>query len=102
MAFLPSSDTITQVIVAAPVPDIGTSTVLVSSKNPAMETESITWTATVTAQSGTAYPTGHVQFYVDGVAFGPLVAIGATTNYVDITAPALSVGNHQVEARYVP
>ena len=102
MAFLPSTDSLVQTIVAAPVPDVGTSTVLASSKNPAMETESSTWTATVTAQSGTVAPTGAVQFYVDGTAFGPPVAVGATQNFVDVTAPPLSVGNHTIEARYLP
>ena len=102
MAFLPSSDSLVQTIVAAPVPDVGTSTVLASSKNPAMETESITWTAVVTAQTGTVNPTGTVQFYVDGTAFGPPVQLGPSVNYVDVTAPPLSVGNHTIEARYLP
>ena len=102
MAFLPSEDTFIQVIVAAPVPDIGTSTVGSTSLTPAMEGTDLTWTATVTAQSGTALPTGTVQFYVDGVAFGPPVPLSGTVNYVDVAAPALTPGSYTVRARFTP
>ncbi|HEX9015767.1 MAG TPA: Ig-like domain-containing protein, partial [Chloroflexota bacterium] len=54
-----TSATVSEVINAAPV---ATTTALVSSKNPALTTDTLTLTATVTPASGTAVPTGTLTF----------------------------------------
>src|SRR5262249_36219866 len=60
-----------------------TTTALVSSSNPSVFGQSVTFTATLTDVSpgSAAQPTGTVQFVVDGVNFGPAVAAaGASSN----------------------
>jgi len=49
---------------------ISTTTALQSTLNPSTAGQSVTFTATVTQASGTATPTGTVQFSVDGSAVG--------------------------------
>jgi hypothetical protein len=101
MPYLPSSDSLIQVILAPPEPEVPTTLVLTSSANPADYGMDLTYTAVLSAADNTA-PTGTVQFYIDGASFGPPVALSTTTVTVDVPGNALSVGNHLVEARYIP
>ncbi|HEY6351141.1 MAG TPA: kelch repeat-containing protein, partial [Candidatus Angelobacter sp.] len=86
-----------------------TNTAVVSSANPSVFGESVTFTATVVDLSAgsTAQPTGAVQFVVDGVNFGsPVTLTGASSNSSTATSQAtttLSIGGspHTVTANYV-
>lgn len=75
-----------------------TNTVLSSSPNPSVEGQTVTFTATVTAASGT--PTGSVQFVENfAVLFtAPLDASG----HAVYTTSALAAGHHTIWAYYVP
>jgi hypothetical protein len=79
---------------------IATSTSVQSSKNPSTAGDRLTFTAIVAAQSGTAKPTGSVQFIVDGANLGSPVALvnGAATSPAITT---LTPGNHTVTADYL-
>lgn len=78
----------------------GTTTTVTSSETPANPGDSITFTATVAASTGSNTPTGSVQFLIDGTALGAPVALvrGMATS-----APiaSLAVGNHVVTASFV-
>src|SRR5579864_1328950 len=86
-----------------------TNTAVLSSSNPSVFGESVTFTATVVDVSAgsTAQPTGAVQFVVDGVNFGsPVTLTGASSNSSTATSGAtatLSIGGspHTVTANYV-
>jgi hypothetical protein len=76
----------------------GTTTTLTSSANPAPVGQEVTFTAAITANSGTGIPTGDVEFSVD---------YGATTEVaLDSTGKAswptstLTSGNHAIQASY--
>jgi hypothetical protein len=76
---------------------VATTTALASSLNPSDFGQSVTFTATVTSGGGT--PGGTVQFVVDGVD-------GVTDNLngsgvATFTTAALTVGSHQIGARYL-
>ena len=64
--------------------------------------QSVTFTASVTdAGSGAGFPTGGVQFSVDGTLWGSLVSLdsnGATSMGISI----LAVGMHTISASYIP
>jgi hypothetical protein len=82
------------------VDQAGTTTTVASSANPSMLGQPVTFTATVAAAAPAAgTPTGQVQFFVDGSAFGsPDTLTGGTaTSGVD---SSLAVGTHQVTATY--
>lgn len=74
----------------------GTTTTVATSANPAVFAQSITFTATVAAASGT--PTGTVQFYVDGAAFGTPLSLSNDTAVTHTSA--LAVGLHPITATY--
>jgi hypothetical protein len=78
----------------------GTATALTSSANPAHVGQSVSFTATVSAGSGTATPTGLVVF-----TDGPSVVLGATaldsTGHAVLTTSALPAGIHRVRAVYI-
>ena len=86
-----------------------TTTAVTSSVNPSVFGQSVTFTATVTDTSAgsAAMPTGSVQFVIDSVNFGSLVAVtGASSNSSTATSQAtasLSVAGspHAVTAIYV-
>jgi len=101
MAWLPSSGTFVQTIVAVPEPDVVTTTVVSSSLNPATYGTELTFTAVIVAADD-SIPTGMMQFYLDDAPFGPPIAVSATTTTVDVLGDVLSVGDHLVEARYLP
>jgi hypothetical protein len=58
--------------------------------------QTVTFTATVSAASGT--PTGSVQFQIDGADFGNAVPL--TNGVAQISTPTLSAGPHNVTAAY--
>jgi hypothetical protein len=72
-----------------------TTTAVSSSANPSGFGESVSFTATVTGSS----PTGTVQFYVDGSAFGSAVTL-ASGSATSGSTSTLSVGTHTVTAAY--
>jgi|GEM_PF-1187038 len=72
-------------------------TAVVSSANPAVFGQSITFTAAVSGTGGT--PTGTVQFTVDGTNLGTPVTLASGVATSPATS-ALAVGNHPVTAIY--
>ena len=100
--FLNSSGTGT-LVVSSPGP--ATVTTVSSSLNPAVFGQSVTFSAIVS--SGTAAPTGSVQFQVDGVNFGTAAALSAAsstsktaTSQATTTLPATG-SPHTVQANYL-
>jgi len=102
--FSGSSGTLNQTVNPAP-----TSTTVTSSANPSIYGQSVTFTATVANTAGagisTATPTGSVQFYVDGAAFGtsvPLSGSGASVTVTSGATATLSVSGspHAIKAVY--
>jgi len=78
-----------------------TTTTLASSANPSVFGQAVVFTATVAPTTGTALPTGAVQFSVDGTAVGGPVTLngsGAAT----LTSTTLAVGTHNITAVYTP
>jgi subtilase family protein/Big-like domain-containing protein/fervidolysin-like protein len=73
-----------------------TTTAVISSANPSVLGQSVTFTATVTPNPGA---TGTIQFKIDGVDFGAPVALagGSATSG---SASSLAVGNHTITAIY--
>ena len=95
---------LTQIVKPAP-----TSTTVTSSANPSIFGQSVTFTATVTNTAGasisTATPTGSVQFYIDGSAFGSPVAVaglGATATGASGATATLTVSGspHTIKATF--
>jgi hypothetical protein len=72
-------------------------TTVASSQNPSTYGDSVTFTATVSAATGTS--TGIVQFSIDGTDFGDPVTLsgGSATSGITTT---LSVGTHNIMAVY--
>jgi hypothetical protein len=79
-----------------------TSTSVVSSVNPTVFGQSVTFTATVTAvaPSGATVNTGTVQFRIDGVNFGSAVNVNASGVASSAATTTLSAGNHTIAALY--
>ena len=77
-----------------------TTTVLVSSANPAMTGTTVTFTATVTATN----PTGSVSFSDGGVAISACAAVALTgsgnTRTATCSTAALALGSHSIVATY--
>ena len=102
-AFLASSASMTQTVVAAP-----TTTTITSSSNPSAVGLPVTFTATVSAAPSRSLPTGSVIFNVDGVdaapiALAPSGGLGEAldgTREVTFTISTLTLGTHTVFARY--
>lgn len=83
-----------------------TTTTVSSSLNPSGNGQSVTFTATVTNNDGSAAaPTGAVQFVVDGSNFGSLVTLtpasSNSSTAVSQSTSTLTVGTHSVTANYV-
>lgn len=74
-----------------------TTTTLISSLNPSMITESVTFTATVTSNSGTETPTGSIVFSIDNVA---QPSVNLVNGQATFSTSSLSIGNHTIEAVY--
>jgi hypothetical protein len=77
-----------------------TTTTVASSVNPLVVGQSVTFTATVTANGpGGGTPTGTVQFQIDGINFGnPVTLSGGHATSGSISS--LAVGGHTVTAGY--
>ncbi len=80
---------------------VASQTALTSSLNPSTAGQSVTFTAAVTAGSGSAVPTGAVQFAIDGTNVGSPVTLDSTGKAVYATT-SLTVGTHSVTAAYIP
>lgn len=79
-----------------------TSAVVISSKNPSVVGETITFTATVTAIApGAGTPVGSVQFKDGGVDIGASVPLNAS-GQAALTISTLSAGAHNITAVYTP
>lgn len=77
-----------------------TVTTLVSSRNPSVFGQSMTFTAHVAPSvAGTESPAGSVQFQIDGFDFGTALALSGGTAMSDATN-ALGVGPHSIAAVY--
>jgi FtsP/CotA-like multicopper oxidase with cupredoxin domain len=77
-----------------------TNTVVTSNRNPTANLgQNITFTATVTPQTGTGVPTGTIQFSIDGANVGGVLTLNAAGRATYSTA-TLSAGSHNVIATY--
>ena len=78
-----------------------TTTALVSSANPSALGQSVTFTATVTPQTGTQAPTGTVTFMDGSLPLGTtnLVSAGSSSQ-ASFSISLLSVGTHSITAQY--
>jgi Big-like domain-containing protein len=94
-----TSDSVTQVVNQAP-PTIDTTTAVGSSTNPSRYGQPIAFTATVTAASGSAAPTGTVQFSVDGTDLGGPVTLDSSGVAASDPISSLAAGSHTVIAAY--
>jgi hypothetical protein len=79
-----------------------TSTVVISSANPSVYGQPVTFTATVTNTSvgSIPVPTGTVQFIVDGTDFGAPMPVTATGQEISLPDAFLSGASHTVKAVY--
>lgn len=78
---------------------VNTTTSLTSSPNPAPTGQPVTFTATVSAGTGTTVPTGPVAF-TDGFALINVVALD-NTGHATFTRSTLTAGLHQIKAIYI-
>jgi hypothetical protein len=76
-----------------------TTTTVVSSVNPSVLGQSISFTATVASGQGTGTPTGTVQFQIDGTNFGNPVSLKSGVA-VSAGTSSLSVADHTIQAIY--
>ena len=90
--FQPSNGTFLQVVSQA-----ASATTLTSSANPSLTGQPVTFSATVTAVSGTGTPTGTVTFTDGSTTLGVVALASGAASY---TAPALTVGTHAIVAAY--
>src|SRR5690606_24218294 len=91
--YVASNDSLTQT-----VDQIATTTALVSSANPSSIGGSVTFTATVTADSGGGAPSGTVTSTVDGTPQAPVGLDGS--GQASISTAALAIGSRSIEAAY--
>jgi hypothetical protein len=75
-----------------------TGTTVVSSRNPSVHGESVTFRATVS--SDVAMPTGSVQFKTNGVAFGGAVVLDVLGTASSAALSDLPVGTHSITVLY--
>jgi PKD repeat protein len=80
------------------VTKISTATQVTSAPNPSGVGQSVTFTATVSPQSGTATPTGVVQFKDGSANLGAPQTL--TAGQATLSTSSLSAGNHTIEADY--
>jgi len=81
----------------APLTSTPTTTALTASPNPAPHGAQVTFTASVTAHTGTAAPAGSVVFSVDGVAKATVELASRTAKY---STASLAAGAHTIKAAY--
>jgi large repetitive protein len=75
----------------------GTTTTLTSSQNPSEVGQSVTFTATVAADSGNTTPTGNVSFQDNGTQIG---ANSLTNGVATFSTNTLTAGSHNITAAY--
>src|SRR5262249_21266520 len=75
-----------------------TVTALTSSANPSVFGQPVTFTATVTAASGTGTPTGFVTFTIDSKL--QVVTVALSNGQASVTVTKLKAGKHMVVAVY--
>ena len=75
-----------------------TATKITSSNNPSKLGQSVTFTATVTAATGTTPPTGNVVFSDGATVLGTVALAG--NGKASLTTSALTSGSHSVTAAY--
>ena len=83
---------------ALTVAKAATTTSVVSSANPAVASQSVTFTATVSSAAGT--PAGTVQFKVDGTNLGSPVTLDGLGKAVSPATSSLTVASHSITAVY--
>jgi hypothetical protein len=88
-----TSNTISQVVNALPA----TQTSIASSKNPSVFGQSVTFSATVTTQTG--IPAGSVSFY-DGASLLATVPLDSSGHASHTPSSALTSGTHAITAQY--
>ena len=99
--FKPSSPSsaVTQVVNPA-----NTTTTVVSSANPSVSGQTVTFTAAVTVNSpgsnAEANPTGTVTFYDNGVSIGTETLSGTSTDTATFTTNSLAIGTYSITAAY--
>jgi hypothetical protein len=76
---------------------VGTTTTLASNANPQIAGQSVTFTATADASSGSATPSGNVVFAIDGADAATVPLTAGTATY---GTSSLAVGPHAVLATY--
>jgi hypothetical protein len=95
----PASASITQTVNKA-----NTTTTVVSSVNPSVSGQSVTFTATVAVNApgsqAAANPTGTVTFYDGGTAIGTGTLSNTATDTATFTTSALSTATHAITAAY--
>lgn len=97
-SYTSSSGTVMQTVNAA-----SSSTALTSSANPSSVNQSITFTATVTANTGAASLSGSVTFTDNGSAISACptpVAVNPGTGKATCTTTAFAAGSHTIQAAY--
>jgi hypothetical protein len=75
----------------------GTTTTLISSLNPSIQGQAVTFTATVAPTSGTGTPTGTVTFLDGSTTLGTGTLSGGMAT---VTVSTLTTGSHTITARY--
>jgi VCBS repeat-containing protein len=94
--FTNASGSVTSSAASLTVNAAGATTSVTSSKNPTVFGQAVTFTATVSATSGT--PTGTVTFLDGASSLGTLTL--DSTGAASFTTSALAVGNHAITASY--
>jgi hypothetical protein len=100
-SFAPSSGTLTagQTVLNKP----NSTTTLSSAINPSLVGQNVSFTATVTANTGSGTPTGTVQFVIDGSNAGspvPVAELSAGSATASFSTASLTVGAHTIVASY--
>src|SRR5207253_9689064 len=97
--FRSSSGTLSGGQVVNRPPPVATTTIVSSSLNPSVFGQSVSFTATVTPQSGSGTPTGTIQFVIDGSNFGnPVVLSGGSAT--SAASSSLSATAHIITGVY--
>ncbi len=95
----------TSAVIIQTVSQASTITSVVSSADPSVSGQPVTFTATVSVNSAgsntPANPTGNVTFYDHGVAIGKGTLTGTRPDTATFTTSTLSVGTHPITANYV-
>jgi hypothetical protein len=91
---------LTQPSLTANITPANSATALVSSQNPSSQGSNVTFTATVTPLAPAATtPTGNVQFYTNGVAWGSPTAL--TSGAASLSTADLPAGTNSVSCSYL-